>query len=588
MSSHSAAEQTSSSWSSSKNQAKSNPFQARPFVTQPVQSAESATSPDIQAHLNKSKSSQLSDLAYISLFSGATPSVPPNTSLQKKCISNEPEQDKTELKDEVQLKSTTSSNSHKQKIDSTNTINIAEHLTTPDRRDGSMNLSRAPEDSQVELHSDIVRPSKQLTVEDEKRLRKASQKISESIKAYQTALQSTQQLSNQWPGKIANLNNILTNSMNTYEKARKKVDLVIKKAEKIAAVRDAILMELASKALGGILNRIPNIKQGFSETSLKVTEGFAGFNKGFELFEINMSTSNAEAGDFLKEGKSWLQGASRGAFSGGGAGTPKAAGIKGPAWANKMSILKSCADLTTMSAKLVGPLTTLAKIGPALGEANAKVQAMFDARETMGRSITDLETGANLLAAASGGIKSVGISATAVLDAIDKAIDEAEGSAPNSAEVEKEIWVKWISSLTGKKSDFLDEDTIEGRLQALGVWKKLGVDTGRYTSQSDQMRALVSAKAQERLLTYRGESYELHGENSIQLGQNTVPATYENPEEVTTHYRVTLVGTNATREVPESVLELGTMDTAVDHLIRTGGITVVLRVMEDLTKDESN
>lgn len=69
-------------------------------------------------------------------------------------------------------------------------------------------------------------------------------------------------------------------------------------------------------------------------------------------------------------------------------------------------------------------------------------------------------------------------------------------SGPDSREMEKGIWILWISRLPTSDSDMLDLDAIENHLNNLGIIgapSVLGVDFGRWTSKEDETNAIFAA-----------------------------------------------------------------------------------------------
>ncbi|HEY9078097.1 MAG TPA: hypothetical protein VIO61_16295 [Anaerolineaceae bacterium] len=64
-------------------------------------------------------------------------------------------------------------------------------------------------------------------------------------------------------------------------------------------------------------------------------------------------------------------------------------------------------------------------------------------------------------------------------------------------QIEKDIWIMWMGTLSDDDSDILDLDAIEDHLHRIGVLGRnsmLGVDFGRYTSKDDELAALRAAR----------------------------------------------------------------------------------------------
>lgn len=68
---------------------------------------------------------------------------------------------------------------------------------------------------------------------------------------------------------------------------------------------------------------------------------------------------------------------------------------------------------------------------------------------------------------------------------------------PTADQMQDDIWVLWIGSLSEDDSDILDLDAIEDHLHArriLGPSSRLGVDFGGYTSEDDELAAIRAAR----------------------------------------------------------------------------------------------
>jgi len=77
------------------------------------------------------------------------------------------------------------------------------------------------------------------------------------------------------------------------------------------------------------------------------------------------------------------------------------------------------------------------------------------------------------------------------------AAEAARGHRYQQDEIERDIWVMWMSKLSDEQSDILDLDVIEDHLHAIGVLgpnSVLGVDFGRYTSEEDERAAIAAAR----------------------------------------------------------------------------------------------
>ena len=82
------------------------------------------------------------------------------------------------------------------------------------------------------------------------------------------------------------------------------------------------------------------------------------------------------------------------------------------------------------------------------------------------------------------------------LDEIQSIMEAAPVQSVN--EMEQDIWILWLSTIADSESDILDLDAIEDRLLSVGVIgpsSRLGVDFGWYTSEADELAALMAARA---------------------------------------------------------------------------------------------
>jgi hypothetical protein len=86
------------------------------------------------------------------------------------------------------------------------------------------------------------------------------------------------------------------------------------------------------------------------------------------------------------------------------------------------------------------------------------------------------------------------------LAALDRLQAQASASPRRPArEIEQDVWILWMDTLSNSQSDILDLDEIEDHLAAIGMLGSgsvLGVDFGWWTSEDDQLAALSSARAQ--------------------------------------------------------------------------------------------
>lgn len=70
---------------------------------------------------------------------------------------------------------------------------------------------------------------------------------------------------------------------------------------------------------------------------------------------------------------------------------------------------------------------------------------------------------------------------------------------PNITQMERDIWIMWMGTLSNDDSDILDLDNVEDHLLSIGILGSgglLGVDFGSYTSEDDELAALAAARPQ--------------------------------------------------------------------------------------------
>jgi hypothetical protein len=91
---------------------------------------------------------------------------------------------------------------------------------------------------------------------------------------------------------------------------------------------------------------------------------------------------------------------------------------------------------------------------------------------------------------------------------VSKLISSYDPNQPGVAQIEKDIWIMWMGTLSNDDSDILDLDAIEEHLASiriLGSSGVLGVDFGGYTSKEDELAALRAARPRA---TTIGEKYD--------------------------------------------------------------------------------
>ncbi len=85
------------------------------------------------------------------------------------------------------------------------------------------------------------------------------------------------------------------------------------------------------------------------------------------------------------------------------------------------------------------------------------------------------------------------------MSAFGNSISAYDPTQPGVAQIEKDIWIMWMGTLSNDDSDILDLDSIEDHLNSIGILGRsglLGVDFGSYTSEEDELAALAAARLQ--------------------------------------------------------------------------------------------
>ncbi|MEH2211733.1 hypothetical protein [Nostoc sp.] len=92
------------------------------------------------------------------------------------------------------------------------------------------------------------------------------------------------------------------------------------------------------------------------------------------------------------------------------------------------------------------------------------------------------------------------------MSAFGNSILAYDPTKPEVAQIEKDIWIMWMGTLSNDDSDILDLDNIEDHLKSIGILGNgglLGVDFGDYTSEDDELAALAAARP--RAATIKGK-----------------------------------------------------------------------------------
>jgi len=90
-------------------------------------------------------------------------------------------------------------------------------------------------------------------------------------------------------------------------------------------------------------------------------------------------------------------------------------------------------------------------------------------------------------------------SKSGAMQAFGASVASYDPMSPTDDQMEKDIWILWMASLSDDDSDVLDLDAIEDHLHAKGILgrgSRLGVDFGNYTSEEDELAAIAAARRQ--------------------------------------------------------------------------------------------
>ncbi|MEH2026803.1 eCIS core domain-containing protein [Nostoc sp.] len=95
---------------------------------------------------------------------------------------------------------------------------------------------------------------------------------------------------------------------------------------------------------------------------------------------------------------------------------------------------------------------------------------------------------------------------TTAMSSFSNSISAYDPTKPGVDQIEKDIWIMWMGTLSNDDSDILDLDNIEDHLKNIGILGNgglLGVDFGDYTSEDDELAALAAARP--RAATIKGK-----------------------------------------------------------------------------------
>jgi hypothetical protein len=115
-------------------------------------------------------------------------------------------------------------------------------------------------------------------------------------------------------------------------------------------------------------------------------------------------------------------------------------------------------------------------------------------------SAEDIRRAANIMNGRIDGMRSVFdelIQKSTAMSTFSNSVSSYNPNQPGVEQMEKDIWLMWMGTLTDDESDILDLDSIENHLASIGILGSsgvLGVDFGDYTSEEDELAALAAAR----------------------------------------------------------------------------------------------
>jgi hypothetical protein len=414
---------------------------------------------------------------------------------------------------------------------------------------------------------------------------------------------------NQADSHLATLKSGFDAAMVLYEAAHEHVNDIIAKAASIRAIQEAVLDQLIDLAFGQIAGKLGEIATGLAVPKGELNVGFDNINAvsvggaknvGIGAGDVaDAAAANAttgmdqDAAAIVGEGQGRATSAAKGTAmgSGGGGSSTTAPGGKQLAFYQQYSALQSGTGALVKLAMQTG--SAQAKIAQ-VQEAIAGITSADKTRpdyplDKLQDDAARLESGARSIAAAGPGVQ-------AKLGEIAGAVAAASAAAPKDRkEVEREVWTDWVANLSHDSTEQVNYDLIEQELLKVGVAANLGVkdqlESG-YTSDDDEALAVVSARAQQKVMAHKGSTIEVEtatGRATVgELGE--LPMTVDRAGWSTPCIRVSAVVIGATTApLDASVLEQGPKDkdSLALYLIRSGKVTVQLRVVADLTEERT-
>jgi hypothetical protein len=322
-----------------------------------------------------------------------------------------------------------------------------------------------------------------------------------------------------------------------YVQAAERVNFRIERTEQLAAIRNEVLLFIVDQATAGISSKIGAVAGDIEHARGQLARGVQGLQQVYGEFSV------------FDKGLDEVRGDVREAV---GLGDVAATGPATPSWLDEASFHENFGLLQARGARLLPLALQASKIGVPLGRLT---QAAADARlagRQLSYPINLLDRDSAVVADAAAQLATAAPGITAILTELQTIVRSMHATAPRSVdEVEEELWIRWAADLSPTSTDILDEDYLEEYLRKRGIWARLGIDVGGWFSDKEEALAVVSAKAQTRVLAHKGTEFSVYARGRQALTDAQVGDLPELP----------VVLTGGGEQVPES--EEATRVTAV-------------------------
>jgi hypothetical protein len=257
---------------------------------------------------------------------------------------------------------------------------------------------------------------------------------------------------------------------------------------------------------------------------------------------------------------------------------------------SKVAFYAQLSSLHSISTKQIIPLyDSLANLGEPIGEMVTAAGDAVALGKTAGKiTIEKMRTDVPKMRDAASKLQKAAAQVPKIAKAVVDMSNRAKLLLPkNQADMEKRYWIAWVAQLDKTDRKRLGETLIAKRLKEIGVWSQLGVVDA--DSTDDQNMSIWSARAQEKVLAYRGQVFNegstLERGSNVFQGWNAkvfvsslgyIGAEFTGDK---TGPRAVIVGARAAG-VPSSVIDKMAMmssDDKVAYLLRHGSVIAQLQ-----------